>query len=89
MSITKETKTGLIKTHRLNEKDTGSSAVQVAVLTERIKNLTEHLKVHAKDFDCELSLKKMVNRRKSLLAYVKNVSEKAYADLIKTLGLRK
>ncbi len=89
MSITKKTKTSLIKTYSTGEKDTGSSAIQVAVLTERIKNLTAHLKTRRKDFDCELSLKKMVNRRKKLLAYIKRKSETAYTNLIKKLGIRK
>ncbi|MBN2780288.1 MAG: 30S ribosomal protein S15 [Alphaproteobacteria bacterium] len=89
MSITKEAKLNLIKENRAGDKDTGSSAIQVAVLTERIKNLTVHLKEHKKDFDCELSLKKMVNRRKSLLAYIKSKSETQYTDLVKKLGLRK
>ncbi len=89
MSITKTTTAKPIKDFAQNEKDTGSTPVQVASLTAKIKYLTEHLKVHKKDFDCELSLIKMVNRRKKLLAYLKNRNEKEYLELIKKLGLRK
>jgi len=89
MSITAPAKQELIKDFAQNEKDTGSADVQVAVLTTRIKNLTEHLKLHKKDFACELGLKKMVGRRKRLLAYIKSNDVARYEALIKKLGLRK
>ncbi len=89
MSITKTTTAKSVKEFAQNEKDTGSTPIQVASLTAKIKHLTEHLKIHRKDFDCELSLTKMVNRRKKLLAYLKNKNEKSYLELIKKLGLRK
>jgi len=89
MSITKQEKAKLIKEFAKDKKDTGSTKIQIAVLTTRIKNLTEHLKLRKKDFDCELSLVKMVNRRKKLLAYLKRKDETGYSELIKKLGLRK
>lgn len=89
MSITKENKTKLIKDNQSSAKDTGSSAVQVAVLTERIKNLTEHFKSHKKDNHSKVGLIRLVNRRKKLLSYVKSKNEQDYLDLIKKLGIRK
>ncbi|MBN2676011.1 MAG: 30S ribosomal protein S15 [Alphaproteobacteria bacterium] len=89
MSITKEKKQELLKTFAQGAKDTGSPEVQVSILSHRISELTKHLKVHKKDFDCELSLKKMVSRRKSLLAYLKKKDDTRYNEIIKKLGLRK
>ncbi len=89
MSIKKEKKQELVKQFAINERDTGSSDVQIAVLSERIKNLTEHMKTHAKDFISKRGLLLMVGQRRRLLDYVKSKSEKHYADLIKKLGLRK
>ncbi len=89
MSITKTRKQDLIKEFKINEKDTGSSVVQVAILTERIKNLTEHFKVNKKDNAGKRGLMKMVNNRKTLLAYLKRTDVKSYEEVIKKLGLRK
>ena len=89
MSITKEKKQELIKKFKTNEKDTGSADVQVAILTEKIKSLTGHLKEHHKDFISRRGLLTMVGKRRNLLAYIKNNDENRYTDLIKTLGLRR
>ena len=89
MSITKEKKSKLIKEFKINEKDTGSAYVQVAILSERIKNLTEHLKTHKKDFGSRRGLLSMVGQRRNLLQYIKNKNEDRYTDLIKKLGLRR
>ena len=90
MSITKTKKTELIKEFKVSEKDNGGSAAsQVAVLTERIRNLTEHMKNNHKDEHSKRGLLLMVNRRKKLLAYIKRRSEADYDVLIKKLGLRK
>lgn len=90
MSITKTKKTELIKEFKVSEKDNGGSAAsQVAVLTERIRNLTEHMKNNHKDEHSKRGLLLMVNRRKKLLAYIKRRSEADYDTLIKKLGLRK
>jgi small subunit ribosomal protein S15 len=89
MSITAATKQKLIEEYRLDEKDTGSSFVQIAVLTERIQNLTEHLKVHKKDHHSRRGLLILVGKRRSLLNYVKKSDVKAYRSLIERLGLRK
>ena len=88
MSVTKETKQKIIQTHARGENDTGSPEVQVSILTERIKNMTEHMKEHKKDKHSQRGLIRMVNRRRSLLKYLKNTSEDRYKTLIKTLGLR-
>ncbi len=89
MSITKEKKQELIKQHARAANDTGSVEVQVAVLTERINNMTEHMKVHKKDFHSRYGLLKMVALRRKLLDYLKKKDLQRYADLIKELGLRK
>ena len=89
MSITQERKVELIKEYGKNEKDSGSSSVQVAILTERIRNLTEHLKGHKKDFGSRRGLLAMVGQRRSLLDYIKAGDEKAYKSLIEKLGLRR
>ena len=89
MSITKEKKSQLIKEFKINDKDTGSADVQVAILTERIKNLTEHLKMHKKDFGSRRGLLSMVGQRRNLLKYIKNKNEDRYSNLIKKLGLRR
>ena len=89
MSITKEKKSKLIKEFKLNDKDTGSADVQVAILSEKIKSLTEHLKQHQKDFISRRGLLSMVGKRRNLLAYIKSKSEARYGDLIKSLGLRR
>ena len=90
MSITKEKKSVLVKTYKNSDKDNGGSAMaQVAVLTERIRNLTQHMKANHKDEHSKRGLLLMVNRRKKLLAYIKNHNVAEYEDLIKKLGLRK
>ena len=90
MSIEKTKKTALIKEHKSSEKDNGGSApAQVAVLTERIRNLTGHMKANHKDEHSKRGLLLMVNRRKKLLAYIKKNNVSEYEDLIKKLGLRK
>ena len=89
MSITKDKKLKLIKEFKINEKDTGSAYVQVAILSEKIKSLTEHLKEHNKDYISRRGLLSMVGKRRNLLSYIKNKSETKYTDLIKSLGLRR
>lgn len=89
MSITQERKEALIKEHARESGDTGSPEVQVAILTERITNLTEHFKTHAKDNHSRRGLLMLVNKRRSLLDYLKKKDEGRYADLIAKLGLRK
>jgi len=89
MSITAERKQELVGEYALNESDTGSPEVQVAILTERIANLTEHFKTHKKDNHSRRGLLKMVSRRRRLLDYVKKDEEKRYQELIKRLGIRR
>jgi len=89
MAITKERKQALIKDFKISQNDTGSAEVQVAVLTERINNLTKHLVENKKDNSSKRGLVKMVNNRKTLLAYLKKTNEKSYEEVIKKLGLRK
>ncbi len=89
MSITPEKKTELIKQYARAEGDTGSPEVQVSVLSERIGNLTEHLKVHKKDFHSRRGLLKMVGRRRGLLDYLKRKNPDRYEEMIKSLGLRR
>jgi small subunit ribosomal protein S15 len=89
MSITAERKEALIKDHGRNSGDTGSPEVQVAILTERINNLTQHFKGHAKDNHSRRGLLMMVNQRRSLLDYLRGKDEQRYIDLIAKLGLRK
>jgi small subunit ribosomal protein S15 len=89
MSITAERKEALIKEHSRKADDTGSPEVQVAILTERIVNLTQHFKGHAKDNHSRRGLLMMVNKRRSLLDYLRGKDEQRYIDLIAKLGLRK
>ncbi|MDA7599056.1 30S ribosomal protein S15 [Alphaproteobacteria bacterium] len=89
MSITNERKAELIVEFGKNDKDSGSSAVQVAILSERIRNLTEHLKTHKKDFGSRRGLLSMVGQRRSLLDYIKAGDAAAYKELIEKLGLRR
>ena len=89
MSIEKEKTVELIKSYGSDEKDSGSAGVQVAILTERIKNLTEHLKVHKKDFGSRRGLLSMVGQRRNLLQYMKKKDQASYQELIKNLGLRR
>ncbi len=89
MSITAERKGELVKEFATHEGDTGSPEVQVAILTERIANLTEHLKVHNKDFHSRRGLLIMVGQRRRLLDYVKRKEKARYDSLIQRLGLRR
>lgn len=89
MSITPERKAALIKEYATKAGDTGSPEVQVAVLTERIANLTEHFKTHAKDNHSRRGLLKLVSQRRHLLDYVKNKDTARYQTLIERLGLRR
>jgi small subunit ribosomal protein S15 len=89
MSITQERKQDLISEYATKTGDTGSPEVQVAVLTERITNLTEHLKVHKKDFASRRGLLMMVGQRRRLLDYVRRKEQSRYQTLIERLGLRR
>ena len=89
MSITAERKAELIKEYSTGTNDTGSPEVQVAILSERIANLTEHLKEHKKDFHSRRGLLMMVGQRRRLLDYVKNKNTGRYESLIGRLGLRR
>ena len=89
MSITAERKQALIQEHARDAKDTGSPEVQIAILTDRINTLTAHFKTHAKDNHSRRGLLMMVNKRRSLLDYLKRKDTPAYTALIAKLGLRK
>ena len=89
MSISDERKKALIKEYATTDGDTGSPEVQVAILTERITNLTEHFKTHAKDNHSRRGLLKMVSQRRRLLDYVKSRDADRYQSLIERLGLRR
>ncbi len=89
MSINADKKKEIIKDFATTEGDTGSPEVQVAVLTERIKNLTEHFKDHKKDNHSRQGLLKLVNQRRKILDYIKSKNETRYEDLIARLGLRR
>lgn len=89
MSVTKDQKNNIIESHRIHETDTGSPEIQVALLTERINQLTEHFKIHKKDHHSRRGLLKMVGKRRRLLEYLKGKSVERYQALIKELGLRK
>ena len=89
MSITAERKAALIKEYATLEGDTGSPEVQVAILSERIANLTEHFKTHAKDNHSRRGLLKLVSQRRQLLDYLKRKDASRYATLISRLGLRR
>ncbi len=89
MSITAEKKTELINEFKKSDNDSGSPEVQIAVLSHRISNLTEHLKSNKKDHSSRRGLLTLVARRRSLLNYVKKNSEETYKSLVEQLGLRK
>ena len=89
MSITAGRKAEVIKTHARGEADTGSAEVQVAIMSERIANLTEHFKMHKKDNHSRRGLLKMVSARRSLLDHLKKSDVDRYQKLIETLGLRR
>lgn len=85
----KDTKTALIESYRTNENDTGSPEVQIAILTKRINDLTEHLKVHKKDHHSRRGLLKMVGHRRNLLNYLMKKDISRYRSIIEKLGIRK
>ena len=87
--ITKEMKQQIIKDYQLKEGDTGSPEVQIAILTYRINDLNEHLKIHKKDHHSRIGLLKMVGQRRNMLAYLKENDLERYRTLIARLGLRK
>jgi small subunit ribosomal protein S15 len=87
--LKKETKAELIKEHGIHKKDTGSSDVQIALLSKEIDALVEHLKEHPKDLHSKRGLIRMVIKRKKLLAYLKTEDEKRYKDVVKKMGLKK
>ena len=89
MSITAERKAEVIKSHARGEADTGSAEVQVAIMSERIANLTEHFKTHKKDHHSRRGLLTMVARRRRLLDYLKKISPERYKALIVSLGIRR
>lgn len=89
MAITREHKTGIIENFRRADSDTGSPEVQIAILTARIQDLTEHLKAHKKDHGSRRGLLMMVSKRNRLLKYLKARSRSQYQDVIGRLGLRK
>ena len=81
-------KAAIRKTAQRHERDTGSSEVQITMLTKRIEELTQHLKTHKKDFSSRYGLLRMVNNRRNLLDYLKRTNPESHQTLIKTLGLR-
>ena len=87
--LTKEEKQAIIKEYAICEGDTGSVEVQVAILTEQINRLTEHMKVHKKDFHSNRGLLMMVGKRRNFLEYLKKTDVNRYRELVKKLGLRK
>ena len=89
MVLVSKEKTKVIQKHASHEKDTGSSAIQVALFTEEIKRLIRHLKTHHKDHSSRKGLLKTVSKRKRLLDYLKKEDEKKYSSIVKDLGLRK
>ena len=88
MTISKERKAELIKTYGKNEHDSGSAAVQVAILTDRIKELTEHMKSHKKDFHTRRGLLMLVGKRRRLRSYIRGNDINEYRELIAKLGIR-
>ncbi|AKS38094.1 30S ribosomal protein S15 [Anoxybacillus gonensis] len=89
MALTQERKNEIINQFKIHETDTGSPEVQVAILTEQINNLNEHLRVHRKDHHSRRGLLKMVGRRRNLLTYLRNKDINRYRELINKLGLRR
>jgi small subunit ribosomal protein S15 len=89
MAITQERKNELINEYKVHDTDTGSPEVQIAVLTENINNLNEHLRTHKKDHHSRRGLLKMVGKRRNLLTYLRNKDVQRYRDLINKLGLRR
>ncbi len=89
MALTQEAKKAIMAEFKLHDSDTGSPEVQVALLTQRIKDITEHLKIHKKDFHTRRGLLKLIGQRRRLLDYMQNKDIERYRKIIKTLGLRK
>ena len=89
MAITQERKNELISEFKTHENDTGSADIQIAILTEEINNLNEHLSTHKKDHHSRRGLMKMIGRRRKLLKYMRDNEVQRYRDLIATLGLRR
>ncbi|MGD8605439.1 MAG: 30S ribosomal protein S15 [Candidatus Zixiibacteriota bacterium] len=89
MPVSKEQKAQIIEKHRLHETDTGSPEVQIALLTERINHLTEHMKQHQKDFHTRHGLLKLVGQRRRLLDYLMDRDIESYRDIVNRLGLRR
>ncbi len=89
MALSKEAKLAIMEEFKLHDSDTGSPEVQVALLTHRIKDITEHLKVHKKDFHTRRGLLKLIGKRRRLLDYLKEKDIERYRKLIKALGIRK
>ncbi len=89
MALTKEQKESIVKKYARGEGDTGSAEVQIAILTEEIKELTEHLKKHPHDYHSNRGLLKKVGHRRSMLKYLKEKDVTRYREIIKSLGLRK
>lgn len=89
MSLSKDTKEEITKKYQLHEKDTGSADVQIAILTERIIELTQHLRLNAKDHSSRLGLLKLVGQRRKLLDYLQETDTPRYLSLVNRLGLRK
>ncbi len=89
MVLAKSKKAQIIANFKGHDKDTGSAKVQIAILTERINELTEHFKTHKKDHSSRHGLLKLVGKRRRILDYLKKSDEKGYSDIIKTLDLRK
>ncbi|MBS4194030.1 30S ribosomal protein S15 [Lederbergia citri] len=89
MAISQERKNEIINQYKIHESDTGSPEVQIAVLTEEINKLNDHLRVHKKDHHSRRGLLKMVGRRRNLLTYLRNKDVQRYRELINSLGLRR
>jgi small subunit ribosomal protein S15 len=88
MPLSKDVKTGIIGEHKAHETDTGSAEVQIALLSQRIRDLTEHLKMHKHDHHCRRGLLKLVGQRRRLLNYVKKKDIERYREIVAKLGLR-
>jgi len=88
MSFTTAVKAQIVKNHRQSESDTGSSEVQIALFSERIKYLTEHLKGHPRDFHTQHGLTKLVSKRRKLMRYLKGINVQRYQNIIKALDIR-
>ena len=89
MALTKEEKTAAVELQRIHDRDTGSSEVQIAILTKRITSLTDHFKTHKKDHHSRRGLLQMVGRRRKLLDYIRRRDEAKYQSVIAALGIRK